>query len=135
MSAVNKVYLNGNLGKDPEVRHLDNGNIVANFSMATNESYKDKNDNKVEKSEWHNCVVWGKLAEIVEKFCNNGDSISIWGKLQTRSWEKDGVTRYTTEIVVEELKMQGKKQSGDQNNTGSQDNSNSGNGEIEQLPF
>lgn len=100
---LNKVILIGNLGKDPEVRHLDNGGVVANFSMATNESYKDKQGQKQTVTEWHSVVVWGKVAEIVEQYVKSGSLIYVEGKLKTRSWEdKDGNKRYTTEVVLEQ---------------------------------
>jgi single-strand DNA-binding protein len=112
MSGVNKVILIGNLGKDPEVRHLDNGASVANFSIATTESYKDRTSGqKVDQTEWHNIVLWRGLAEVAEKYLHKGDSVYIEGKLRTRSWEKDGVTRYTTEIIGDQLTMLGGKRS------------------------
>jgi single-strand DNA-binding protein len=106
MSGVNKVILIGRLGKDPEVRNLDNGAVVANFSIATSESYKDRTTGeKKEITEWHNIVLWRGLAEIAQKFLRKGDMVYIEGKLRTRSWEKDGVTRYTTEIVADNMNM------------------------------
>lgn len=108
MSGVNKVILIGHLGKDPEVRRLENGDAVANFSLATSETWKDRNTGeKKEKTEWHNVVTWRKLAEVVEKYVKKGTQVYIEGKLQTRSWEKDGVTRYTTEILCNNLTMLG----------------------------
>src|SRR6187401_2829922 len=106
MSGVNKVILIGRLGKEPEVRNLDNGNTVANFTMATSESYKDRTTGeKKEITEWHNVVLWRGLAEIAQKYVHKGDLIYIEGKLRTRSWEKDGVTRYTTEVVGDNMTM------------------------------
>lgn len=106
MSGVNKVILVGRLGKDPEVRNLDNGAAVANFTIATSESYKDKTTGeKKEITEWHNIVLWRGLAEISQKYLHKGDMVYIEGKLRTRSWEKDGVTRYTTEIVADNMTM------------------------------
>jgi single-strand DNA-binding protein len=106
MSGVNKVILIGRLGKDPEVRNLDNGAVVANFSIATSESYKDRTTGeKKEITEWHNIVLWRGLAEIAQKYLRKGDMVYIEGKLRTRSWEKDGVTRYTTEIVADNMNM------------------------------
>jgi single-strand DNA-binding protein len=106
MSGVNKVILVGRLGKDPEVRNLDNGAVVANFSIATSESYKDRTTGeKKEVTEWHNIVLWRGLAEIAQKYLRKGDMVFIEGKLRTRSWEKDGVTRYTTEIVGDNMTM------------------------------
>lgn len=106
MSGVNKAIIVGRLGKDPEVRHLENGAAVANFPVATSETYKDRNTGeRKEQTEWHNVVLWRGLAEIAEKYLNKGDMVYIEGKLRTRSWEKDGVTRYTTEIVGDNMTM------------------------------
>lgn len=106
MSGVNKVILVGRLGKDPEVRNLDNGATVANFTLATSESYKDKTTgDKKEITEWHNVVLWRGLAEISQKYLHKGDMVYIEGKLRTRSWEKEGVTRYTTEIIADNMTM------------------------------
>src|SRR5687767_8945649 len=113
MSGVNKVILVGRLGKEPEVRNLDNGAVVANFSIATSESYKDKTTGeKKEVTEWHNIVLWRGLAEIAQKYVHKGDLVYIEGKLRTRSWEKDGVTRYTTEVVADNMTMLGSKGGG-----------------------
>jgi len=104
-SSVNKVILVGRLGKDPEVRFTGDGKAVANFSIATDESYKDKNGEKQKKTEWHNIVVWGNSVEaFVQKYLHKGDMVYIEGKLQTRSWEKDGVKKYTTEVNVTDIK-------------------------------
>lgn len=106
MSGVNKVIIVGRLGKDPEVRHLENGATVANFPVATSETYKDKNTGeRKEQTEWHNVVLWRGLAEVAEKYLNKGEMVYIEGKLRTRSWEKDGITRYTTEIVGDNMTM------------------------------
>jgi len=108
MSGVNKVILVGRLGKDPEVKHLESGAVVANFSMATSEKWTDKSSGEVkETTEWHNVVIWKGLAEVVEKYVKKGDQIYIEGKLTTRSWEKDGVKRYTTEIIGKNMVMLG----------------------------
>lgn len=118
MSGVNKVILVGRLGKDPEVRHLENGATVANFSMATSETYKDRQTGeRREQTEWHNVVLWRGLAEVAEKYVKKGDMIYVEGKLKTRSWEKDGVTRYTTEVVGDNMTMLGGR--GDNSATGS----------------
>ncbi len=103
--SVNKVILIGNLGKDPEVRHLENGATVANFPIATSESYTDRNTGqRVENTDWHDIVVWRGLAEIVEKYVKKGTKIYVEGKLKKRSWQdKEGITRYTTEVVADEL--------------------------------
>lgn len=106
MAGINKVIIVGRLGKDPEIRHLENGVAVASFSVATSESYKDKTTGeKKEQTEWHNVVLWRGLAEVAEKYLKKGDLTYIEGKLRTRSWEKDGVTRYTTEIVGDNMTM------------------------------
>lgn len=106
MSGVNKVILVGRLGKEPEVRHLESGVAVANFPIATSETYKDRNSGeRKEITEWHNIVLWRGLAEVAEKYLNKGDMVYIEGKLRTRSWEKDGVTRYTTEVVGDNMTM------------------------------
>lgn len=110
--SINKVILIGNLGKDPEVRHLENGTAVASFPIATSESYTDKSGEKVSNTDWHNIVVWRKLAEIAEKYLHKGDKIYVEGKLKTRSWQdKEGNTRYTTEVVADTFTMLGGKPS------------------------
>ena len=107
MSGVNKVILLGRVGKDVVVRTFDNGNKVASFSLATSEKYKDKAGVVQEITEWHSCSIFGKLADVAEKYVKKGDQLFVSGKLKTRSWEKDGITRYTTEIVVSELNLIG----------------------------
>ena len=107
MSSVNKVILVGRLGKDPEVRYTQVGKAVASFSVATDESYKDRSGQRQKKTEWHNIVVWGPAVEnFVQKYLHKGDLVYIEGKNQTRSWEdkKNGGTRYTTEVVVSDIK-------------------------------
>lgn len=105
----NKVQLIGRLGQDPEIITFDDGNKIAKFSMATDDSYKDKNGDKVERTDWHNVVVKGRLVKIVEEYVNKGKEIAIEGKLTTRSYEtKDGEKRYITEIVCNELLLLGK---------------------------
>ena len=107
-ASLNKVTLIGNLGKDPEVRHLESGASVANFSMATTETYKNRNGEKVSQTEWHNIVLWRGLAEISEKYLKKGDKIYIEGRIRTRSWQdKDDNTRYSTEIVGDNMIMLG----------------------------
>ncbi|OEK07137.1 single-stranded DNA-binding protein [Roseivirga misakiensis] len=113
MAGVNKVILVGNLGKDPEVRHLDNGRAVANFSLATSETYKNKAGEKVTNTEWHNVVLWTPLAEIAERFLKKGGQVYIEGKLTTRSWDdQEGNKRYTTEVVGRELTLLGRAEGG-----------------------
>lgn len=103
---VNKVILIGNLGNDPESRAMPNGNAVCNFSVATSETWKDKNTGEQkEKSEWHRCVLFGKLGEIAAQYLKKGSKVYLEGKLQTRSWEQDGQKRYSTEIVCNEMQM------------------------------
>jgi single-strand DNA-binding protein len=113
MSGVNKAILVGRLGKDPEVRTLENGATVARFTMATSETYKDKTTGeRKELTEWHNIVLWRGLADIAAKYLHKGDQVYIEGKIRSRSWEKEGVTRYTTEIVGDELTMLGSRPGG-----------------------
>ena len=113
MSGVNKVILVGRLGKDPEVRHLESGASVANFTMATSENYKGRTTGeKKEITEWHNVVLWRGLADVASKYLHKGDMVYIEGKLRTRSWEKEGVTRYTTEVVGDNMTMLSPKSSG-----------------------
>ena len=102
---VNKVILIGRLGKDPEMKYTPSGTAVVNFSLATNHSAKDQDGNFVDKTEWHRIVAFGKLGEICGEYLAKGKQIYIEGRLQTRSWEKDGVTRYTTEIVASDMQM------------------------------
>lgn len=103
---VNKVILIGRLGKDPEVRYTPDGAMVTTFTLATDESYKDKNGEKVQKTEWHRIVTFGKLAEICGNYLVKGKLIFIEGRIQTRAWEdKEGVKRNTTEIVANDMKM------------------------------
>lgn len=108
--SVNKVILIGNLGKDPEVRHLESGVAVCNFPIATSETYKDRNTGeKVSQTEWHNVVLWRGLADVAEKYLKKGAKIYVEGKLRTRSWQdQDGNTRYTTEVVGDNMTMLGK---------------------------
>ena len=110
MAGVNKVILIGNLGKDPQVNYLDNGVAVANFSLATTENYKNKEGDRVSQTEWHNIVLWRGLAEVAEKYLKKGSSIYIEGKIKTRKWEdKEGVIRYSTEILGDNMTMLGGK--------------------------
>ena len=105
----NKVQLIGNLGNDPEIINLESGKMLAKFSIATNESYKNAQGEKIIDTQWHNVVAWGKTANLVEKYLQKGKEIAIEGKLTSRSWEdKDGMKRYTTEVVCNELLMFGK---------------------------
>ncbi len=135
MSGVNKVILVGRVGKDPEVRHLEGGVAVANFSLATSESYKDKSGQRVEQTEWHNIVVWRGLAEAAEKYLKKGTTIYMEGKLRTRSWDdKEGHKRYITEIVGDTFTILNKKESNSLANA-DENNSNIGSKTGDDLPF
>jgi len=110
---INKVTIVGNLGKDPEIRYTPSGMAVANFTVATTDRWKDKASGEMkERTEWHRIVAWGRLGEICGEYLSKGRQVYIEGRLQTRSWEKDGVTRYTTEIVASEMKMLGSREGG-----------------------
>jgi len=126
MSGVNKVILVGRLGKDPEVRNLDSGVAVANFTLATSESYKDKTTGeKKEVTEWHNIVLWRGLAEISQRYLHKGDMVYVEGKLRSRSWEKEGVTRYITEVVADNMTMLSSKPGGGYSSGGEMSTSSS----------
>ena len=112
MAGVNKVILVGNLGADPEVRYLDSGATVATFSIATSESWKDKDGNKKEQTEWHRCEVWEGLAKVAEQYLKKGQTVYVEGKLRTEAYEKDGEKRYTTKIRVQTMTMLGGKKEG-----------------------
>jgi len=112
--SVNKVTLIGTLGRDPEVRYMPNGNAVANLSLATDESYNDRQTGqKVEQTEWHRITVYGKLAEIVQQYLKKGARAYFEGKLRTREWEKDGIKRYSTEIIANDMVMLDGRSNGD----------------------
>ncbi|MBN1475000.1 MAG: single-stranded DNA-binding protein [Syntrophaceae bacterium] len=103
---VNKAILIGRLGKDPEVRYTPDGTMVTNFNLATDEQWKDKNGEKAQRTEWHRIVTFGKLAEICGNYLVKGKLVFVEGRIQTRSWEdKDGVKRFTTEIVASNMQM------------------------------
>jgi len=110
MAGVNKVILIGHLGKDPEAFTFENGTNKVSFSMATTESFKNKEGEKIQQTEWHNIVLWRGLADVAEKYLNKGSQIYLEGKIKTRSWDdKDGVKRYTTEIYGDYMTMLGSK--------------------------
>ena len=110
---INKVILVGNLGSDPELRYTGSGTAVCNFSLATSESYKDRDGNQVENTEWHRVVAWARLAEICGEYLKKGRQVYIEGQLQTRQWEdKDGNTKYTTEVKAREMQMLGGRDDG-----------------------
>jgi single-strand DNA-binding protein len=110
MAGVNRVILIGNLGKDPEIRNLEGGVKKASFSLATSETYKGKNGEKVDQTEWHNIVLWRGLAEVAESYLKKGNTIFVEGKIKTRDYtDKDGNKRYITEIVADNMVMLGGK--------------------------
>ena len=113
MASVNKVILIGNLGSDPEIRYTPGGAPVANFSVATSEQWTGKDGEKGERTEWHRIVAFGRLGEICGEYLAKGRQVYVEGRLQTRSWEKDGVTRYSTEIVASDVQFLGGKDSGE----------------------
>lgn len=108
--SVNKVILVGNVGRDPEVRHLDKGVAVARFSLATTENYTSKTGEKVSNTEWHNIVLWRGLAEVAEKYVKKGSQLYIEGRLRTNTYEKDGVKHYATEINADTMQLLGKRE-------------------------
>lgn len=107
---MNKVILTGNVGQDPQVKHLESGTTVANFSMATNESYTNRNGEKVQETEWHNIVAWGKIAETIEQYVTKGSKLLVEGKIRTRQWDdKNQVTHYITEVLIRNFEFIGAK--------------------------
>jgi single-strand DNA-binding protein len=138
MAGVNKVILVGNLGKDPEIRHLEGGNSVANFTLATNDFYKDKQGTRVERTEWHNISAWRGLAELAEKYLKKGSQVYVEGKLRTRQYQdKDQQTRYITEIIADEISLLGNRGTGASTASPSTDENVSlrQEPELDQLPF
>jgi single-strand DNA-binding protein len=139
MAGVNKVILVGNLGKDPEVRYLDNGIAVANFTLATTENYKNKEGERVSQTEWHNVVLWRGLAEVAEKWLKKGSNVYIEGKIRTRKWEdKEGNTRYNTEVLGDNMTMLGGKpniESSEKTNKSETENHNDDKDLTDDLPF
>jgi single-strand DNA-binding protein len=131
---VNKVFLIGRLGKDPVIKHFDNGGAIAEFTVATDDSYKDRQGNKVEQTDWHNVkITFPKLAEVAEKYLKKGSLVHIEGKIKTRSYDdKDGNKRYVTEVVVEGFKMLDSKK--DSGNSGGGYSSSSGSSVSEDDP-
>lgn len=107
--SINKVILVGNAGKDPEVRHIDSETSVAHFSLATSESYINKNGEKVESTEWHNIVCWRKLASLAENYIRKGSQLYVEGKIKTRSYDQDGIKKYITEIYADSVQLLGRK--------------------------
>ena len=133
------MILVGNLGRDPEVRYLDSGVAVANFSLATTENYKNKQGEKVSQTEWHNIVLWRGLAEVAEKWLKKGSSVYIEGKIRTNKWEdKEGNTRYNTEILADNMTMLGNRINSDvsdKNDSKTVSEIKSVNDENDDLPF
>lgn len=116
---VNKAIIIGNLGDHPEVRYTPSGDAVVNFSVATSESWTDKQTGqKQERTEWHRCTAFRKVAEIIGQYCQKGSKVYIEGKLRTRQWEQDGIKRYTTEISVDQLQMLDSRQDNQQRPAG-----------------
>jgi single-strand DNA-binding protein len=113
MASVNKVILVGNVGRDPEIRYMPSGDAMANLSLATTDTWKDKNGEKQEKTEWHRVVIFGKTAEIAGQYVKKGSQIYIEGRLQTRKWtDKEGQEKYSTEIVADRMQMLGSRGGG-----------------------
>lgn len=136
---VNKVILIGRLGKDPEVRYTPDGTMVTNFNLATDEQWKDKNGEKVQKTEWHKIVTYRKLAEICGNYLVKGKLVFVEGRIQTRSWEdKEGIKHYTTEIIASNMQMldsKGQNKTTDTSSNTEAANINDGNVPIDDVPF
>ena len=136
MSGVNKVILLGNLGKDPEVRRLDDGRGVANFSLATSETYKNKAGEKVTNTEWHNVVLWSPLADIAESYLKKGSQVYIEGKISNRSYDdKDGVKKYISEVVGREITLLGRAPEPQSQKMNPKENDLEKNSKEDDLPF
>lgn len=133
---INKVILVGNVGRDPEVRYLDSGVVIAKFPLATSETYTNKSGEKVTNTEWHNIVLWRKLAEVADKYVKKGSSLYIEGKIRSRSYEdKDGIKKYFTEIIADNMQMLGKRSDDRQphengNESGNKSGDNQQNSEV-----
>jgi single-strand DNA-binding protein len=112
MKGINKVILVGTLGKDPETKYMPSGNAVTNFSVATSESWKDKSGEKQEVTEWHNITMFGKVAEIAEKYLKKGSKVYLEGKLKTEKYQKNGVDKYITKIICDQMQMLDSKPEG-----------------------
>lgn len=130
MPSLNKAMLIGHLGRDPETRFLPNGSAVTNASLATTESWKDKQGQREEKTEWHNLTFYGKVAEIAAQYLKKGAAVYVEGRIETRKWQdKEGKDRYTTSIIVNEMKMLGGKSEGKPAGRNSADD------DREEIPF
>ena len=136
---VNKVILIGRLGKDPDVRYTPDGTMVTSFNLATDEQWKDKNGEKVQKTEWHRIVAWGKLAEICGNYLVKGKLVFIEGRIQTRSWEdKEGVKRFTTEIIASNMQMldsKGQNKTDESSLDAAPASFSNGNVSVDDVPF
>ncbi|PKN39214.1 MAG: single-stranded DNA-binding protein [Deltaproteobacteria bacterium HGW-Deltaproteobacteria-2] len=136
---INKAILIGRLGKDPDVRYTPDGTMVTTFRLATDEQWKDKNGEKVQRTEWHQIVTYRKLAEICGNYLVKGKLVFIEGRIQTRSWEdKEGVKRYTTEIIANDMKMldsKGQNKTEDASFDATSGSSNDGNTPVDDVPF
>ncbi len=143
---VNKVILVGHLGAEPEVKHLDSGTLLARLRIATSESFRDRDGNRQDRTEWHTVILWNKLAEIAEKYLNKGSQVYLEGSLRTRSYEKDGITKYTTEIFGNNMTMLGGGRRNEQtqepqiesmanNTTNNQENAGNETAMEDDLPF
>ena len=131
MPSVNKVILLGNLGRDPELRFMPNGDAVCNFSIATTDSWKDKAGEKQERTEWHNIVMYRKLAEIAGEYLKKGSSIYVEGRLQTRKWQtKEGQDRYTTEVIADSMQMLGGRSNASQSDKSPDENFSQGSSPV-----
>jgi single-strand DNA-binding protein len=135
MAGVNKVILVGNVGKDPDIISFENGK-KATFSLATSEKYKDREGKSVERTEWHNIVFWGPVVDVIEKYVKKGKQVYIEGKLASRSYEKDGQTRYITEVVGQNLTLLGGSMSSGSHNSesGASQNTQSANEDSSYIP-
>jgi single-strand DNA-binding protein len=130
--SINLVILQGNLTKDPELRYTPNGNPVVNFTIATNEPFKDGDEWK-EKAEFHNIVMWGKQAEFVSQYFVKGDKVTVTGRLQTRKWEKDGINHYMTEIIAREFVPAGQRKRDDKPPIPNDEGGDNFKGEVEDI--
>jgi single-strand DNA-binding protein len=136
MSGVNKALLIGRLGGDPEVRYAPSGAAVANFTVATSENWKDKDGQRQEKTEWHKIVVFGNLAKVCGDYLHKGKQVYIEGRIQTRKWEdKDGINRWTTEIVANQMQMLGNKDDAPSNTSSEIDPPADDVPDMEDIPF
>lgn len=136
MASINKVIIIGRMGRDPEIRYTQSGQAVANFSIATDETYMGKDGQKVEKTEWHKIVAWGKQAEFIGSYLGKGRLVYVEGKIETRKWaDQNGQERYTTEIKAERVQALDKRPDGQQQSTGQPAAPYNAAAEMDELPF